>query len=532
MPTARDEKELVLRLRVELLAQYLVAADNQKRAAALALASTVIRDAKELFGRADAKLIPLLRMAGNIYLRYNEPARAIGVLTEALGIANIVYGTDDPAIRFVVADLGRAYGARGNAARSAELAKRFEYLDKLAPASIQGISVLAAAPPPVGEKPFQLVPVFFQTTRKKVGGNDPVAFFGTERADASTFGVSYVSVPRYREIGSIPHASLVRLDFSTDPNRHVVVKGLSIYQDAPGFLKAIKDRLSNSERREALIYIHGFNQTFQDAVEVAATLAVDLEIDGSAVAFAWPSKGSVFPYAADMDETMALTNKRALKDLLLAMSSAVDAGSVYVIAHSMGNRLLLEALQLLSAPALAPPFANIVFASPDVESNDFEKIVSEVRNQARSMTLYTAGSDIPLGLSETIRTGFFGARKLRRAGDSNGGVKSQTYLEVVDATKAQADWMGHSNFAQLAKDDLRALLWLQTPARKRCVLLMQQPGWRYDPPADCPSEAFGMASLFYRRLKDLDKAAQQLGSRDEVTSRQAAEILKAMLGHN
>ena len=136
VPKARDEKELVLRLRVELLEQHLSAADNQDRAAVLALASTVIKDAKDLYGKADAKLIPLLRIAGNIYLRYKEPSRAVSSLTEAVNIANIVYGANDPAIRFVLADLSRAYAAQGNAARSAELAKRSEYLHKLAPASL------------------------------------------------------------------------------------------------------------------------------------------------------------------------------------------------------------------------------------------------------------------------------------------------------------------------------------------------------------------------------------------------------------
>jgi hypothetical protein len=170
-----------------------------------------------------------------------------------------------------------------------------------------------------------------------------------------------------------------------------------------------------------------------------------------------------------------------------------------------------------------------VFASPDVESKEFETMVSKTNGQASRMTLYTAASDIPLSLSELIRTGLFNTDKLRRAGDRDGGVRSRTYLDVVDASKAQADWMGHSNFTQLAKDDLRALLWLQVPATRRCVLLAQAVGWRYDPQPNCTSEAFGMAILYYRRLQDAAAAAARLESNGAPLAKQANAILKRML---
>ena len=200
-----------------------------------------------------------------------------------------------------------------------------------------------------------------------------------------------------------------------------------------------------------------------------------------------------------------------------------------MIAHSMGNRLLLEAMKLMPGTGATPPLTNVVFASPDVESAEFETVVGNIRTQASSMTLYTAASDIPLGLSETIRNGLFGAKDLRRAGDRNGGVQAQPYLDVIDASKAQADWLGHSNFTQLAKDDLRALLWLRVPARKRCVLVAQQPGWRYEPREGCTSESFGMAALYYRRFNDPGQAAGQLANRGDPAARLAGTILKNML---
>ena len=280
-PTTQDERELILKLKIELLGQYLVANANKDKGPALALCVAVVKDAQELYGKENAKLIPVLRTAAKVYLRYKEPGRAIGLLTDAQRVSNIVYGPNDPATRFVLKELGHAYAAGGDTARSKHLIGRAEYLAKLAPASIEGITVLAATPPSLSDKPYQLVPVFFQTTRERTGEDDPQAFFGTRRASVSSFGVSYVSVPRQRESGSIPHASWLKLDFSTDPNRHVVLKAISPYDGVTDFLKAIRDRVKSSDRKESLIYIHGFNQSFQDGMESAATLAVDLEIDGS-----------------------------------------------------------------------------------------------------------------------------------------------------------------------------------------------------------------------------------------------------------
>ena len=525
--TGPEERELLLQLQLDLLDKYVASDGNQDRAAALRLGAAIVSEARALYGKDDAMLIPVLQRAAKASLRYRDFNNAIALLNDALRISGVVHTPEDPATRFVMRDLGRAYAAQGDAVRSKKLIEQADYLALLAPASLEGITVLAGSQPSA-EKPYRLVPVFFQTTREKTGDEDPQTFFGVKRA-GSSYGVSYVSVPHRRESGSIPQPSILKFDFSTDPHRHVVLKAVSLYDGQAALLKAVKDGNDKSSRKESLLFIHGFNQSFVDGVQTAATLAVDLEIDGTVIAYSWPSKNNVLKYVADTDEATSTANREALKELLVHLSGSVGARSVYVIAHSMGNRLLLEAMKLMPGAGATSPLTNVVFASPDVESAEFETVVGNVRTQASSMTLYTAASDIPLGLSETIRNGLFGAKELRRAGDRNGGVQAQPYLDVIDASKAQADWLGHSNFTQLAKDDLRALLWLRIPARKRCVLVAQQPGWRYEPREGCTSESFGMAALYYRRLNDPGQAAGQLANRGDPAARLAGTILKNML---
>jgi esterase/lipase superfamily enzyme len=85
-----------------------------------------------------------------------------------------------------------------------------------------------------------------------------------------------------------------QLDFSADPARHVILKDIEKIGSLSNFYSRIRGRLRESDRAEALVYIHGFNQSFEDGVDTAAVLGTDLEIDGAVLAYSWPSKKNAF----------------------------------------------------------------------------------------------------------------------------------------------------------------------------------------------------------------------------------------------
>jgi esterase/lipase superfamily enzyme len=49
---------------------------------------------------------------------------------------------------------------------------------------------------------------------------------------------------------------------------------------------------AKSNPDEALVFIHGFNNSFEDALRRAGQLAYDLRFDGPVFAFSWSSEGS------------------------------------------------------------------------------------------------------------------------------------------------------------------------------------------------------------------------------------------------
>lgn len=526
-PQSDAESELLLKAKTEAMAQLATDPQGVDEKVAMAFSQSAIDDARKLYKNKQSALLPVLRAAAQVALRFKQDSRAVGLLQEAEKISKASLGPDDPANRFVLLELVQAYQQAGQAQKAQEAKDRADYLDKIAVAAIQGGDTLGRNEVSDADALYQIVPVFFQTTRVKTGRLDPRAFFGSRRDDKSHFGVSYVSVPKDRNIGSVPRPSVFRLDLSTDPSRHVILKEIVEVGSQADFWKSIKRRFTSSVRKEALVYIHGFNQSFQNGVETAATLAADLEIDGAVVSFSWPSRNNLLLYAADFDEATAVFNRMALRDLLSQLAAETGAQQVYVVAHSMGNRLLLEAMALMTTPQAKPPIDKLVFASPDMESKDFTLSAGKIEALSKRMTLYTANVDLALKVSDLIRGVIKGAA---RAGERDGGVKPTKLLDVVDASNARQDVLGHANFVYLAKDDLRALVWFGLPAEGRCILVGQRSdGWRYEPASPCTSEAFSLASLYLRRYADGTQAVSKLSSQVDTRSRSASAILQAML---
>ena len=63
---------------------------------------------------------------------------------------------------------------------------------------------------------------------------------------------------------------------------------------------------------QVLVFVHGFNNRFEDAVFRFAQIIHDSRADVAPVLFTWPSKGSVFAYGYDRES--ANYSRDALED--------------------------------------------------------------------------------------------------------------------------------------------------------------------------------------------------------------------------
>jgi esterase/lipase superfamily enzyme len=227
-----------------------------------------------------------------------------------------------------------------------------------------------------------------------------------------------------------------------------------------------------------LLFVHGFNVTFDDAMRRTAQVAYDLAFDGPAVAFSWPSQGSALPLAYTRDQRNADLSASSLKKVLELLTSAGDV-TVHVIAHSMGNRVLAGALQQLApAPAAKRQGAlrEIAFVAPDVDAELFKRIVKQIAGKATRMTLYASSRDGALAAAQRV-AGY------QRAGQAGDRIVVVPELQTIDASDVDTSLLGlnHSYFADNSTivSDLFTLLKGQPPEERFGLMPITTAAGRY-----------------------------------------------------
>lgn len=273
------------------------------------------------------------------------------------------------------------------------------------------------------------VPVYFGTTRtENPNGTLAQRFYdGRSDQDRLTFGIAEISLPPGHQIGELEEPfEMWSLRLTARPNKHVMVRELTVVE--PGeWVNSARSELENAKRASAFVFIHGFNVTFSQSIKRAAQIAHDINYQGLVTAFSWESKGSVIGYGADGEAAqLAVTH---LRDFLAKLHDEVGISELHIVAHSMGTRALLGALE-------SPPFWNsgrtpiveAVFAAPDVDATVYKRAICRLLPHARRFTLYASRRDITMALSGLLRNTY------PRAGDAGDGIVVVQGMDTIDAT--------------------------------------------------------------------------------------------------
>ncbi|KCZ91879.1 alpha/beta hydrolase [Hyphomonas johnsonii] len=459
------------------------------------------------------------RMA-EIALDAGDKARAADEIGAAARLARVHLGADHPRLAPLLAFAVENDLDTGRIAEIVGLPVGVMLKDSINRSRESVVSASSVPTRALGVEPdFDLVRVFFGTNRAPrhatpllVDGQpvlDPRKYYGGKRAPLQT-GSVIVSVPRNRALGEIPKPSIFSFDRRPDPARHVILGDMTLDPDMQAFVNNVRLQLVQSDRREVFIFIHGYNNDFPTAVERTAQLAVDLEIDGAPVLYSWPSAGSVFGYKADRSQITQATIDD-LEHFLHVLTEQTGAARVNIVAHSMGNEFLVRALQEMADDerAVPAPFDQIVFASPDVDADDFIEMMGRVSGLARDMTLYASSRDRALQASRRFN------RSGRRAGESDEPVLLAG-LNTIDTTQGSTGGLalGHSDIFGAAFPDFQAITWLSLEPEQRCVLGKREvksgTAWIFGTPrADyCGAADFATAMTTVRRLGVADSISE------------------------
>jgi esterase/lipase superfamily enzyme len=206
------------------------------------------------------------------------------------------------------------------------------------------------------------------------------------------------------------------------------------------FFSQLRDRVTASSREEVFVFVHGYNVTFDQAARRTAQIAFDVKFQGAPIFFSWPSQGGLLKYT--VDETNVTWAVPHLKQFLLDVVQRSGARSVNLIAHSMGNRALTNAvrelkMELREESAL---FNQIILAAPDVDAEIFRRDLAPALVQsARRVTLYASSNDQALIASKKVH-GY------ARAGDTGDGLVVVQGLDTIDVSTIATSLLGHSYY--------------------------------------------------------------------------------------
>ncbi len=113
-------------------------------------------------------------------------------------------------------------------------------------------------------------------------------------------------------------------------------------------------------------------------------------------------------YASDYDA--AEFAWAGFAELLKTLENEAGLKKVHIIAHSMGNRVVLGALAHMPETVSV---GELIFAAPDVDTEVFRRYLQAVSPEAKGITLYASANDKALVVSRTIRSGFSRAPEMR-----------------------------------------------------------------------------------------------------------------------
>jgi esterase/lipase superfamily enzyme len=244
--------------------------------------------------------------------------------------------------------------------------------------------------------------VWYATNRKPNDDEGAGSVYTANRDIKTHYGTCQVYIPKSHKIGSLGSKWWKRLLTFTD-DRVRLLSTSEMSEDR--YWQSISAQLAaaSTDKLDAVVFVHGYNVSFEDAARRAAQMGFDLSVRGAMTFFSWPSRGALTGYVSD--EAAIEASESAIRDFLVDLVDRSGAKEVHIIAHSMGNRGVLRAINRIADQAhqrTQARFGQIVLAAPDVDADVFTQLCSAYTKVARRTTLYVSSKDRAVGASSWL----------------------------------------------------------------------------------------------------------------------------------
>lgn len=287
------------------------------------------------------------------------------------------------------------------------------------------------------------VDLLVATTRAPSG--DPAILFTGERAQGLSLTEIVVSIPpeQNRKVGQVQWPKRL----PPDPSRDFSTVSVKPLEAGPQTQAWLKGHLPRSRR--VLIFVHGFNNRFEDAVYRYAQIVHDSHAEVAPVIFTWPSRASIFDYNYDKESTNY--SRDALEELLQRAAGNPAVGEITVMAHSMGSWLTVEALRQMAIRdgRVDAKITDVILASPDLDVDVFAKQMQAMGEKRPKFTLFVSRDDRALTVSRRISGNIDRLGQIDPTAEPYRSQLEQAGITVLDLTALKGgDKLNHGKFAE------------------------------------------------------------------------------------
>jgi esterase/lipase superfamily enzyme len=300
---------------------------------------------------------------------------------------------------------------------------------------------------PVAASPrTKTLQIYVATTRERENSSGNV--FTANRANALNFARFVVSVPPNHKSGDIEMPNTT----PPDPQSSFAILDQAVMSE-PDFRKAVASQGdTRRKKRKAFVFVHGFNNNFQESLFRLTQLQADAKIDGIPILFSWPSQGQVAAY--EMDKEAASYSRSHLMTLLTMLSSSPEVSDILVVAHSMGAMLTVDALRQLRIEGINRVIARlggVVLAAPDINAQTFRDQVTAIGPLKPPLLVLVSKDDGALRMSSVLDGGVLRAGAINVDDPVVQEAALKAKVQVVDISKlASHDNLGHNQFISVA----------------------------------------------------------------------------------
>lgn len=315
-------------------------------------------------------------------------------------------------------------------------------------ASAESPDTPAATPAPAEAATTETtrVSVFYLTNRARLAEQPVADTYNGDRGDPR-FGrceVKFSPIPIVNHVAS-------KMPFYLQSE--TIEVSLAAQLDPALFWEQLGAAAGRTASRSVVLFVHGYNYGFERTCRMAAQMQRSLQGQAIVLMFSWPSNGLPSDYVSDLADVE--WSVPLLADTIGQLGDRVGRDKVQVVAHSLGTRGVIFALQRLAGMRVEQPAVDrLVLLAPDFDSQTFVGLLPEFASLAGNITLYASANDTPLKLSQQLS----GYPRLGEAGEHLTVVEGVETIDVSSLGRYQITGHEYFNFHPRVAADLAALL--------------------------------------------------------------------------